>query len=126
VNEYSKKLKVPLDVAGRRGLSELEYAFKNAVTGRHKAAGILGRHLAMVCEHSGEYRRAIAVLEQVLELLPQDGHTMCQVARTKRAAGDVEGAYEAYLSSAEFALKSGDYGLLSLIQLESEDAACTD
>jgi tetratricopeptide (TPR) repeat protein len=122
MNSFRKTLTEALEQAkgGRvdSALENLDFAFRVAIhAGSEKWASLLGRNLAILCEHAGDRRRAAGYLEQVVTTFPADRRSLYQLDLF-RHLGDVSKANASFRESLRLAVLEKDNDLLESLALE--------
>ena len=79
---------------------------------------LIGRNLAIVCEHVGQTMTAVNYLLRVLDEMPSDRSTLYHLANLLVDAGDEARADLAFLRCLDLSLRAGDNELLALLELK--------
>jgi Flp pilus assembly protein TadD len=120
MNPLRQSLQDGLALAARGATSEaialLDAAFTKAMeAGDVMWISLIGRNLAIICEHEGQLPIAIKYIRRVLELVPLDRQTIYHLGGLLGQIGDDLGSNNAFKEALKLARQESDHELLELL-----------
>jgi tetratricopeptide (TPR) repeat protein len=98
-------------------IDRLDAAFLEAIrVADPKWISLIGRNVAILCEHAGLPRRAVSYVRKILEAVPADRLAMYQLGQLLRELGDRPGSDRAFHDALRLAREENDQDLLDLLR----------
>jgi tetratricopeptide (TPR) repeat protein len=98
-------------------IDRLDAAFREAIrVADPKWISLIGRNVAILCEHAGLPGRAVSYVKKILEAVPADRLALYQLGQLLRQQGDRQGSDRAFQEALRLAREENDRDLLDLIE----------